>query len=193
MTERKRRSFKPKFHPSFVDESLFGTRRATREREEPCKEFDPPWVNKKVSKKRAERPLLFYCPQSTSLATAESSKQQPLATAVKVQTPESKSRASTARARTPRMKFSPTYVDESLFKSTHEKDAPVDFDPPWVQTPSKGSRPVLFDYSGSRPSSCPPQRPGSSKSERNDRTEWMRVRQGDGNRRNIMDNRRPWR
>jgi hypothetical protein len=128
------RSF-TKFNPSFVDESLFGARKITREPEEPCKHFDPPWITEKDGKIKRTKPLLFYCP---SIATSDSTTQKTLTTANKGEiapcTPKSKSRPSSARNNKQHMKFSPSYADESLFKSARQNDEKsANFDPPWAQ------------------------------------------------------------
>lgn len=177
-----RRSF-TKFSPCFVDESLFGTRRVTRECEEPCKDFDPPWVEETDGKKR-NKPLLFYCP--SSVATTNSMPQTSLGT------PKSNSRLPSARNKKQHIKFSPSYVDESLFKTQKQNGLrPPKFEPPWVVKDDKSPRPILWDYSGGRPWSAASQRQGSGRIERekNGRTERMPK----GQQLNIMDYRRPWR
>ena len=105
-----------KFGPSFVDESLFGSRRTTRDEEEPCIEFDPPWITGKESKIKRNNPLLFYCP---SLATSSStgSLTDPNKDEISPSTPKTRSKSSIAKRKNQRIKFSPSYVDESLFKS----------------------------------------------------------------------------
>jgi hypothetical protein len=185
-----------KFSSSFVDESLFGTRKITREPEEPCKQFDPPWITEKDSKIKRTKPLLFYCP---SIATSDSTTQKTLTTANKGEiapcTPKSKSRPSSARNNKRHMKCSPSYVDESLFKSARQNDEkPVNFDPPWVRKTDKKPRPILWDYSGCRPASSSTQRQvgGAAGTYR---TESARSERGKSGRtdRMVQDNRRPWR
>lgn len=145
-----------KFRPSSVEESLFGARRVTREKEESCGEFDPPWVKEKDSGgQRTARPLLFYCPSAVTSNIEPQSREskQP----ERSNTPRQSQTSSRDKKKNLRPKFSPSFVDESLFRSPRDNsmdDKPTHFDPPWVEQREKSPRPILFDYSGSRPSTC---------------------------------------
>ena len=181
-----------KFHASFVDESLFGARKITNEPEESFKDFDPPWITEKESKIKRNKPLLFYCP---SIAT--SSKQKTLTTAngmEEIAAPSPKSRPSSARKNKQRMKFRPSYVDESLFKSVKTNDEkPINFDPPWDKADKK-PRPILWDYSGGRTTTYLSQ--GNREECRGRHSmESARSESHRSGRSNRMgqDNRRPWR
>ena len=136
-----------KFKPSFVEKGLFGKRKITREVEEPLNSFDPPWISGKDGKKQLIKPLLFYCP---TLATSE---QLFLAKAEKTEIAIStaKSRPPLARNKQRRMKFTPSYVDESLFKSKRQNDRPPNFEPSWVVETDKRQKYILWDYSGDKP------------------------------------------
>lgn len=91
-----------KFTPSSVDETLFGERRTTLE-PDPVPEFEPPWVdNGKTKLKPQPKPLLFYCPTSPSRPSSQAS----------VRTPEKRYKP---------VKFSPTYVDDTLFGKNDEE------------------------------------------------------------------------
>lgn len=129
---RTRPTNRTKFKPSEFDETLFGERKKSREPDHVAK-FEPPWVdNGKTRLKPAPKPLLFYCPTTPSRSSSR------LAT--------SSLSASSDRRYKP-VKFSPTYVDESLFGNN--KPTQPDFDPPWVKkSEKKFVRPILFDYSG---------------------------------------------
>ena len=121
-----------KFVHSTVDETLFGDRTKARE---PVRvpSFEPPWVEGgKAKTKTPSKPLLFYCP-SSSTPTASSHSQ----------------RCSPIRAYKP-VQFSPAYVDESLFGNRRTKRSnsppPSEFNPPWVkESEEKRDRPILFD------------------------------------------------
>ena len=148
------RSF-TKFRPSSVEESLFGTRRVIREKEEPCREFNPPWVKEKDGGQRTARPLLFYCPSAVASNIEFQSRESKQLE--RSNTPRQNQGRSPAKKKNLRPKFSPSFVDESLFKSPRDNsmgDKTTDFDPPWVEHSEKSPRPILFDYSGSRPSTC---------------------------------------
>ena len=183
----------PKFHPSFVDESLFGARKITTEPKESSKDFDPPWITKKDGEIERSKPLLFYCP--SNVATADLSTPKSLTTTanpreIAPSTLQSNLRVSLARKNKQHTKFIPSYVDESLFKSErpNHDEKYKDFEPPWVsRQTNKKPKPILWDYSGSRPT--------SSVSLQN-RQVHSAGRENHGNgRRNSMglDNKRPWR
>ena len=148
----------PKFHPSFVDESLFGERKITNKPQGSFKDFDPPWITKKGGEIKRSKPLLFYCP--ANVPTGELSTRKSLATTanqreIAQSTLQSNWRSSSARKNKKRMKFIPSYVDESLFKSKKPSNEKYrNFEPPWVgrQTDKKPT-PILWDYSGSRSTS----------------------------------------
>ena len=123
---------KLKFVHSTVDETLFGERTKARE---PVRvpAFEPPWVEGGQAKtKTPSKPLLFYCPgSSTSPASSHSH------------------RSSSVRAYKP-VQYSPAYVDESLFGNRRTKRSnsppPSEFNPPWVkENEEKRDRPILFD------------------------------------------------
>lgn len=139
-----------KFSPSFVDESLFGTRRTTKEAEKPCKDFEPPWIMGEERKINRSRPLLLYCPSlATNANFAAGTNKMEI-----IPSPKPKGRPFSARAYKLRMTFSPSYVDESLFKSPRKlNEMSVNFDPPWVDNADKKTKPILWDYFGSRPAS----------------------------------------
>ena len=189
-----------KFTSSFVDESLFGARKTTTEPEVKPYEFDPPWISEEDRNIKRNKPLLFYCP---SIATSNSSAKKSSTTAnereILITSLKSKSRPSSARNNKQRMRFSASYVDESLFKSTRQNnETPLNFEPPWVTNQDKKPKPILWDYSGytagslcsqrqrDRPSTSGTTRTESAKStsgrDKNVRTERMG-----------KDNRRPWR
>ena len=176
-----------KFTSSFVDESLFGARKISTEPEEKPSDFDPPWISEEERKIERNRPLLFYCP---SVATSDSNTQKPSTTAnegeMVISSSKSKSRPYSARNRKQQMKFLPSYVDETLFKSTRENnETPFNSEPPWVTDRGKKAKPILWDYSGHRPESSCSQRQDVRQSNgrgKNSRTERMGI--GD---------RKPWR
>lgn len=121
-----------KFVHSTVDESLFGERTKARE---PVRvpAFEPPWVEGgKLKTKTPSKPLLFYCPGSSTPPASSHSQ-----------------RSSPVRAYKP-VQFSPVYVDESLFGNRRTKRSnlppPNEFNPPWVkESEEKRDRPILFD------------------------------------------------
>lgn len=122
-----------KFVRSTVDETLFGERIKAKE---PIRVpvFEPPWVdNGKTKPNSPSKPLLFYCPTSSSLRpTSSHSQRTPL------------------RGYKP-VHFSPTYVDDSLFgyRRTKRSDSPPptsEFNPPWdKESEKRRDRPLLFD------------------------------------------------
>lgn len=123
---------KIKFVNSTVDETLFGELTKARE---PVRvpAFEPPWVEGgKAKTKTQSKPLLFYCPgSSTPSASSHSHRSNPV------------------RAYKP-VQFSPAYVDESLFGNRRTKRSnsppPNEFNPPWVkESEEKRDRPILFD------------------------------------------------
>lgn len=120
-----------KFVHSTVDETLFGERTKARE---PVRvpAFEPPWVEGgKAKTKTPSKPLLFYCPGSSTPPVSSHPRCGPL------------------RAYKP-VQFSPTYVDETLFGKRRTKRSnsppPSEFNPPWVkESEEKRDRPILFD------------------------------------------------
>lgn len=123
-----------KFVRSTVDESLFGERTKAREPSR-VTAFEPPWIDSgKAQPKTPSKPLLFYCPTSQTRPVSSRSQATP-----------------NLRGYKP-VKFSPTYVDESLFgdRKTKRSDSPPpsEFDAPWVKESEKRrDRPLLFDCS----------------------------------------------
>ncbi|XP_031556554.1 RBPJ-interacting and tubulin-associated protein 1-like [Actinia tenebrosa] len=98
-----------KFTPSSVDESLFGELRKTRE-PDPIPEFEPPWVDTgKTKLKSPPKPLLFYCPTTSSPFSS-----RPSSSASSRPSSRCTSSRSSDRKYKP-VKFSPTVVDNTLF------------------------------------------------------------------------------
>ena len=182
-----------KFTSSFVDESLFGARKTTIEPEVKPYEFDPPWISEEDRKIKRNKPLLFYCP---SIATSNSSAKSSTTAnqgEILITSPKSKSRPSSARHNKQRMRFSASYVDESLFKSTRQNnETPLNFEPPWVTNQDKKPKPILWDYSGYTAGSLCSQRqrdrPSTSGTTRTES-----VKSTSGRERMEKDNMRPWR
>ena len=124
-----------KFVQSSVDESLFGERVTAVHEPLDVRTFDPPWEDNGKAKASPSKPLLFYCPTSPSWPTFSRSQT---------------SQASPVRSYKP-VKFSPSYVDDSLFgkRKTKRSDSPPpsEFEPPWVKESEKRPvRPLLFDF-----------------------------------------------
>lgn len=124
-----------KFVQSSVDESLFGERVTAVHEPLDVRTFDPPWEDNGKAKASPSKPLLFYCPTSPSRPTSSRSQT---------------SQASQLRSYKP-VKFSPSYVDHSLFgkRKTKRSDSPPpsEFEPPWVKESEKRPvRPLLFDF-----------------------------------------------
>ena len=124
-----------KFVQSSVDESLFGERVTAVHEPLDVRTFDPPWEDNGKGKASPSKPLLFYCPTSPSRPTSSRSQT---------------SQASQLRSYKP-VKFSPSYVDHSLFgkRKTKRSDSPPpsEFEPPWVKESEKRPvRPLLFDF-----------------------------------------------
>lgn len=124
-----------KFVQSSVDESLFGERVTVVHEPLDVRTFDPPWEDNGKAKASPSKPLLFYCPTSPSRPTSSRSQT---------------SQASQLRSYKP-VKFSPSYVDHSLFgkRKTKRSDSPPpsEFEPPWVKESEKRPvRPLLFDF-----------------------------------------------
>lgn len=123
-----------KFVNSTVDETLFGELTKARE---PVRvpAFEPPWAEGgKAKTKTQSKPLLFYCPGSSTPPASSHSQ---------------RSSTSPVRAYKP-VQFSPAYVDESLFGNRKTKrsnsPSPSEFNPPWVkESEEKRDRPILFD------------------------------------------------
>lgn len=123
-----------KFVRSTVDETLFGERTVAREQAH-VPEFEPPWVDNGKTKASPSRPLLFYCPTSPSRPASSRSQA---------------SQDSALRSYKP-VKFSPSYVDDTLFgkRKTRRSNSPPpsEFEPPWVKESEKRPvRPLLFDF-----------------------------------------------
>lgn len=120
-----------KFVRSTVDETLFGERIKARKPVNVA-EFEPPWVDRRNSTpKTPSKPLLFYCPTSQTRPPSRTPHSKPL------------------RGYKP-VKFSPTYVDETLFgeRKTKRSDSPPprEFQAPWTkESERKRDRPLLFD------------------------------------------------
>ena len=119
-----------KFVPSMVDDTLFGEPRKAR-KPVAVPDFEPPWAESGSTK---PNPLLFYCPTTPSRPSSFSSRT-----------------SSASRGPQPK-RFSPSYVDDSLFgkRRTKLSDSPPssEFDPPWVkESDKKKVRPILFDCS----------------------------------------------
>lgn len=100
--------FKPtKFVPSSVDESLFGELKKTRE-PDPIPNFEPPWVDTGKNKlKSPPKPLLFYCPTTSSPFSSRPSSAS--------SRPSSRTSSRTPDRKYKPVKFSPTVVDNTLF------------------------------------------------------------------------------
>ena len=123
-----------KFVRSTVDETLFGERTKSREPVH-VSEFEPPWADSGKNKASSSKPLLFYCPTSPSRPSSSRSQV---------------GQVSPLRAYKP-VKFSPSYVDDTLFgkKKTKRSNSPPprEFEPPWVkESEKKPVRPLLFDF-----------------------------------------------
>ena len=124
-----------KFVRSTVDETLFGERVRARHEPVDVPSFEPPWADNGKTKASSSRPLLFYCPTSPSRPTSSRSQS---------------SQVSPLRSYKP-VKFSPSYVDDTLFgkrkTKRSESPPPSEFEPPWVKESEKRPvRPLLFDF-----------------------------------------------
>lgn len=121
-----------KFVDSTVDETLFGERTKAREPIH-VPEFEPPWVDNGKTQVSPSKPLLFYCPTSSSNSSRSQARKD-----------------SPSRSGYKPVKFSPSYTDDTLFGNRRTKRSnsppPKDFRPPWVKEGEKKSlRPLLFD------------------------------------------------
>lgn len=121
-----------KFVDSTVDETLFGERTKAREPIH-VPEFEPPWVDNGKTQVSPSKPLLFYCPTSSSNSSRSQARKE-----------------SPSRSGYKPVKFSPSYTDDTLFGNRRTKRSnsppPKDFRPPWVKEGEKKSlRPLLFD------------------------------------------------
>lgn len=130
---------KQKFVPSSCDDTLFGQRRISREIDQ-VPEWEPPWVdNGKTKLKSPPKPLLFYCPTAANSTSSSRSSSRMRSSC---STPESR--------KFKQVKFSPTYVDNSLFGMRRTKRSnsppPKEFDAPWAKEEKK-DKPLLFEYS----------------------------------------------
>lgn len=176
-----------KFRPSSVDESLFGAKRVSLKKESPYEEFDPPWVKETEGDSKLARPLLFYCPSSTP--SSERLRY--------VSAPASTPHRSSPKKKNRRAKFTSSFVDELLFKSPrrNSKEIVPSFDPPWADQREKSTRPILWDYSGTRTFSYPTDSSSLCTSgcdgtiNKHQSTERTRTKA----KQKITDNRKPWR
>jgi hypothetical protein len=101
-----------KFVPPSVDETLFGDLKKTRE-PDPVAEFEPPWIdNGKTKVKSPPKPLLFYCPNTSSPLNSSPSSATSRASSVASRTPDRKYKP---------VKFYPTVIDNTLF-GDHNKE-----------------------------------------------------------------------
>lgn len=121
-----------KFVRSTVDETLFGERAKSREQVHVL-DFEPPWAENGKTKASPSRPLLFYCPTSSSRPSS------------------SRSQVSSPLRTYKPTKFSPSYADDTLFgkRRTKRSDSPPpsEFEPPWVkESDKKPVKPLLFDF-----------------------------------------------
>ena len=151
---------KQTFVPSRCDDTLFGERRISRE-PDPVPEWEPPWVdNGKTKLKSPPKPLLFYCPTAASSTSSSRPSSRAKTTC---STPDSR--------KFKPVKFSPSYVDDSLFGTRRAKRSnsppPKEFNAPWEKE-EKRDRPLLFEYTTTHLTFNPTERFDSSTSMRSE-------------------------